>query len=581
MYSSISNIFLTSFIAFAWCLTTTAQHVQFATNNTVTWQQCIAAYDSLDIGSEFASLVEVGTTDIGKPLHLFVINKDKIFYPELFNRKKNILLINNGIHPGEPDGVDACIILCKEILSEKSELARLLDSTIICIIPLYNVDGALNRSAYSRANQNGPAEYGFRGNARNLDLNRDFIKCDSRNAQSFNQLFARIKPNVLVDTHVSNGADYPYTITLISTQSSKLGGSLGTYLKEEMEPALFDAMKERGYEMSPYVNTMGRTPETGLVEFLETPRFATGYAALFNCIGFTTETHMLKPFAQRVESTYQFLISLLDYMDRNAANLHSIKCTAEDEWMKKKSLFLNYELDTTAKSDFQFNGYLAETKPSEIGNGERTFYNHNAPWTRRVTFYTKYKGSDEVKVPRCYILPQAWTQAVDRMKWNGVRMTQLSRDTVISVTAYYIDDYHTGDNPYEGHYVHSGVQVRSETQSVRFYAGDYVIRTDQEARRYLLTVLEPQGGDSFFAWNFFDSVLQQKEWFSDYVFEEIATNLLATNETLKQQFDEAMMNDTSLQDNHWNQLYWIYKHSDYYEKSAYRCPVYRVEWLEQ
>ncbi len=559
------------------CSSMWAQHIPFSANTTKTWQECIAAYEKLDIIHNQAALLEVGTTDIGKPLHLFVINKDGLFYPELFDRKKSILLINNAIHPGEPDGVDACIMLCTEVLDSNSPLSKLLDSTIVCVVPMYNVDGALNRGSHSRANQNGPAEYGFRGNARNLDLNRDFVKCDSRNAQSFNQIFGRIKPNVLVDTHVSNGADYPYTITLITTQSNKLGGEMGSFLKEKMEPALYQSMLEKGEEMCPYVHTMGRTPDTGLHEFLETPRFATGYAALFNCIGFTTETHMLKPYASRVEATYKFLVAMLQYMDANATQLVTIKNKADDDWMKRKSLFLNFELDTTQKQTILFNGYAACTKPADIGTGERLFYDKAQPWQRSIPFYSTYKGADEIAIPKYYIVPQAWTEAIERLKWNGVRMTQITRDTLMQVTAYYIEDYKSGERPYEGHYYHTQIKIKSEKRNIQMYKGDYLIDTKQPTVRYIITVLEPQCEDSFFAWNFFDSVLQQKEWFSDYVFEDIAADLLANDKALKKQFDDALATDATLKNNHWNQLYWVYKHSAYYEPSAYRYPVYRLD----
>jgi Zinc carboxypeptidase len=554
-----------------------AQHIPFSANTTKTWQECIAAYEKLDIIHNQAALLEVGTTDIGKPLHLFVINKDGLFYPELFDRKKSVLLINNAIHPGEPDGVDACIMLCTELLDSNSPLSKLLDSTIVCVVPMYNVDGALNRGSHSRANQNGPAEYGFRGNARNLDLNRDFVKCDSQNAQSFNQIFGRIKPNVLVDTHVSNGADYPYTITLITTQSNKLGGEMGSFLKEKMEPALYQSMLEKGEEMCPYVHTMGRTPDTGLHEFLETPRFATGYAALFNCIGFTTETHMLKPYANRVEATYKFLSSLLQYMDANATQLVKIKNNADQDWMQRKTMFLNFELDTTQKQTILFNGYAACTKPADVGTGERLFYDKAQPWQRSIPFYSTYKGADEITIPKYYIVPQAWTEAIERLKWNGVRMTQITRDTLMQVTAYYIEDYKTGERPYEGHYNHTQIKIKSEKRNIQMYKGDYLIDTKQPTVRYIITVLEPQCEDSFFAWNFFDSVLQQKEWFSDYVFEDIAADLLANDKALKKQFDDALATDATLKNNHWNQLYWVYKHSAFYEPSAYRYPVYRLD----
>ena len=79
---------------------------------------------------------------------------------------------------------------------------------------------ALNRNSTTRTNQNGPESYGFRGNARNYDLNRDFIKSDTKNAKTFAQIFHLVQPDVFIDNHVSNGADYQYILNsfIYSTQ---------------------------------------------------------------------------------------------------------------------------------------------------------------------------------------------------------------------------------------------------------------------------------------------------------------------------------------------------------------------------
>ena len=564
-------------IFFITALVAECQHIPFSGNTTLTWQQCIAAYDRLDDESEIAKLSEVGITDGGKPLHLFVINKDKVFYPELFDRNKAILMINNGIHPGEPDGVDASVMLCNELLGKDSPLSGLLDSVIICIIPMYNVDGALNRGSMSRANQEGPAEYGFRGNAKNLDLNRDFIKCDSRNAQSFNQLFTRIRPNVLIDTHVSNGADYPYTMTLVSTQADKLGGSLGSFLRNEMEPALFAAMEARDDKMCHYVNTMGRTPESGIADFMESPRFATGYAALFNTISFFSETHMLKSFDKRVESTFNFLQCVIVYCNDHCTQLVQRKKKADQEMMARKRFAITYELDTTMIGRYEFSGYEAKYRPASVGSGERLYYDKESPWQREINFYRSYRSTQDIDVPDEYVISQAWSDVIERMKWNGVLMTQLKTDSVLNVGVRYIEDYHTTAQPYEGHYLHSDLKVRTEQQAIAFYAGDYVISTSQPSKRYILETLEPQAEDSFFAWNFFDSMLQQKEWFSDYVFEEKAEEILKNDKLLKQEFDNAIKTNVELRENHWEQLYWIYKRSPYYEVTANRYPVFTMK----
>ena len=552
------------------------QHTPFECDTTVTWKSCIAAYQKMSDASDIARLITVGKTDVGKPLHLFVINTDGIFYPELFDKNKVVVFINNGIHPGEPDGIDASLLLCKELLDPANNLRSLLDSVIVCVVPIYNVDGSLNRGPYSRANQDGPTEYGFRGNARNLDLNRDFIKCDSENARSFTRIFRRVKPLVFVDTHVSNGADYPYTMTLISTQSDKLGGELGSYLREKMTPALFSSMKEKGWEMCPYVNTMGRTPESGLVEFLETPRFASGYAALFNTIGFISETHMLKPFAHRTESTYQFLVSTLQYCHQHRSELIARKQEADEQMLQQKTFPIGWITDTTLCRQLDFKGYDFVEENSQIGDGMRGVYDRSSPWQNQIRYFDRCKTERIAQAPEYYVIPQAWHEVIDRLRWNGVLMHALKNDTTIKVEVTYIESYHSRSEPYEGHFLHNDVVTRKEYQEIQFFAGDFIIPMHQEGRRYLVEVLEPEGEDSYFAWNFFDSCLQQKEWFSDYVFEDKAAKLLQSDPLLKKQFDEAVAADESLASNHWMQLYWIYKRSPYYEKSAFRYPVFRV-----
>jgi Zinc carboxypeptidase len=548
----------------------------FGDNHTPTWEACLASYESMDAASDFASLSIAGQTDVGKPIHLFIINKDKIFYPELLDPGKTVLLINNAIHPGEPDGVDACLQLCAELLDPANPMHKMLDKVIVCIVPVFNVDGALMRNGTLRANQNGPEAYGFRGNARNLDLNRDFVKCDSENARSFCRLFRSIRPHVLIDTHVTNGADYTYTMTLISTQSDKLGGPVGEYQRNVFTPALFDAMALRGDTMSPYVNTMGRSPETGLYAFLESPRFLSGYAALFSTFAFITETHMLKPYPQRVASTHRFLTSMLEFLSVHGEEVREAKRKSELKLQATKDLPLGWSLDTTQVSPLQFSGYAVVEEPALVGTGNRIRYDHNAPFTRAVNYYDRYAGTGYVKIPEAYIVPQAWREVVERLKCNRVLMKPITHDTVMTVGVSYIVAYETADSPYEGHYPHDHIEIRNDTMKVQLFKGDWLIDTHQEARRYLVEVLEPQGEDSFFAWNFFDAVLQRKEWFSDYVFEEKAAAILDADPKLKSEFDSALQQDEGLRASHWRQLFWIYERSDYSEASAFRYPVYRL-----
>ena len=194
-------------------------------NYTATYPEVIAYYSKLAKLYPQMRMIDYGMTDIGKPLTLIVLSRDKVFDPAAVKKQnKRVLLINNGIHPGEPEGIDASMMLARDLLKNNA----LPKDVVICIIAVYNIDGNMNRGQ-SRANQNGPVAYGFRGNYRNLDLNRDFIKADSRNALAFTQILNTWQPEVLLDNHVSDGADYQYVMTLIETQKDKQNPLLANY----------------------------------------------------------------------------------------------------------------------------------------------------------------------------------------------------------------------------------------------------------------------------------------------------------------------------------------------------------------
>ncbi|MFN9911230.1 MAG: M14 family zinc carboxypeptidase, partial [Pirellulaceae bacterium] len=145
---------------------------------TPTYAQIMDWWNAADRASKKISVMQKGPTDAGFPLHLALISDQG--YTTVGQAQKDgklIILINNGIHPGEPDGIDASMLLAKEIVSGKISLPA---SVVLAIIPVYNIGGCLRRSAYYRVDQEGPDEFGSRGNSQNLDLNRDFIKLDSK-----------------------------------------------------------------------------------------------------------------------------------------------------------------------------------------------------------------------------------------------------------------------------------------------------------------------------------------------------------------------------------------------------------------
>ena len=539
-----------------------------------TYEEVVKWYKDLAQKHKSIKVLNKGMTDAGLPLQLVLISNDGKFNPAEWHQKnKVVMLVNNGIHAGEPDGIDASMMLARDVLEKKS----LPENVALAIITAYNIGGLLNRSSTSRANQNGPEEYGFRGNSQLLDLNRDFIKCDSKEALSFTEIFHFLNPDVFIDNHVSDGADYQHTMTLLTTQYDKLGKQQGAWLRDVFEPKIYRTMSERGWDMVPYVDFEFTDLNKGMTMFNEPPRYASGYAALFQSFSFVAETHMLKPFADRVKSTYDLMLTLMKEADENANALLSVRKAAVAAMRKENNFPLKWIPDYSKSNPITFKGYEKDSTISEATGLKKYFFNHKKPFEKAINFYCYYKGTDSVVSPVAYVIPQGWDAVLDRLRANKVKINRFSKDTVIEVTAYYITSNQSLANAYEKHHKNYNTILRTEKITLHFRKGDYWISTDQKAKRYLVETLEPKSDDGFFAWNFFDAILQQKEGYSDYRWEDIAAEILKNQPELKQKLELKKSEDAIFASDSHKILDFIYKNSSYYEKSHLRYPVYRVE----
>lgn len=545
-------------------------------NTTATYHEAIDFYQKLaEQYPAQMNLTEWGTTDAGYPLHVAVLSQSGEFDADVLRQqKKAVLFINNGIHPGEPEGVDATMMFCRDILRSEIEMEKWSD-VVLVVIPMYNIGGGLNRNSHSRANQNGPVEYGFRGNAKNLDLNRDFIKCDSKNALTFARVFNHWQPDVFIDNHTSNGADYPYTMTLLTTQEDKLGPVLGGYLREKMLPKIYADMGLAGWEMCPYVNVWGKTPDQGIPGFNDSPRYGSGYGAVQHTISFVPETHMLKPYPDRLRATYELMRVILDFTEKNTSEIHEKRAEAKAQYAKMNTVPIDWEMDKSRADTILFKGYEGKMKRSKVTGLERLWYDRSAPFEKNIPYWNHFDPKVSVEKPKAYLLPHAYTEVVERLRVNGVKVEVLTEDFAGEVEMYYIRNY-KDRSAYEGHYLHQNVEVEKVTQRWTYRKGDYRISTDQPAARFIIEALEPQAPDSYFAWNFFDGILGQKEGFSPYVFEDIAADFLKENPKVRGQLERKKASDVEFAQSQWAQLYFVYKQTPHYEPTHQLYPVARV-----
>ena len=544
-------------------------------NYSASYQEGIDYYNILANDFDEIQMNAFGMTDSGKPLHEVIISADKNFDPvSLKFQGKTILYINNAIHPGEPCGVDASMMFARDLMIDPIK-HKLLDGIVVVIIPYYNISGALNRGSYSRANQDGPEKYGFRGNVRHLDLNRDFIKCDSKNAQSFNKLFNKWKPEVMIDNHTSNGADYQYVMTLIATQKDQLNQHVSAYMTDKMLPELYSGMATKRYEMTPYVYAH-KTPDEGIAGFFDLPRYSSGYAAIHNTISFMPETHMLKSYKDRVLSTYDFSLTMLEHINRHRSELMLARKKADEDTRTKTIFDIRFALDYDQAETLTFKGYKAKYKPSAVTGKSRLYYDRNSPYEKEISFYNTYKSTLQIEKPKAYVFPQAYHKIAERLMWNGVKVERIDTEKTMNVQSYFIENY-KDQKAYEGHYLHYDIEISQKPVNLKVYEGDYIVYTDQTSNNYIMATLEPQHPDSFFAWNFTDGILMQKEHFSPYVFEDLAATILKKDVGLKAAFESKKRSDTEFAENAKAQLNWIYERSPYYEEGYKRYPVARIK----
>ena len=542
-------------------------------NQTPTYNELIAHLKLLSSQHHEVELYAMGKSDYGLPIYLCIVNGagDSL---QTFQKARNetTILFNNAIHPGEPDGINAFLIWLEQWLKSGKNTE---DLPVVAFIPAYNVGGMMNRSAVSRVNQNGPDEYGFRGNARNLDLNRDFIKMDSENAFTFATIFHGLNPDVFVDNHVSNGADYQYVLTFISQMKNRMAPSLRKLVYGQMLPTLTKELRLKKLELFPYVELKGETPDSGIYAFNDLPRYAMGYAGLFNSISFTVETHMLKPFPERVKATLAFMEELILWTHKNKSKIEHERKKA-DKWVQQQKWFkFDYQLSNDMDS-ILFNGFEHSFPENEITGLKQLHYDRKKPYSKMIPYYNKYESKDSILIPDYYIVGGQEKQIIARLKVNNVLFRTMDEDSIIQVNSFVIKDFKSLERPYEGHFKHKDVQLLTKEITYKLKPGDIIIPTRQKSAQFIHVTLQPKAEDSYFSWNFFDSYLQEKEYFSNYVFVELIKEILDADKELKEAYILKKMEDEQFRNSEWEQLYFIYTRSKYFEPSFMHLPIYQI-----
>ena len=545
-----------------------------------------------------ARLETFGRTGEGRDLVVVVASRDGVFDPAALHRAgRPIVLVQNAIHAGEMDGKDATLALLRDILVTK-EKAALLERAVLVVMPIYNADGHERVSAYNRINQNGPGETGWRTQARNLNLNRDYMKADAPETRAFLKLWNRWLPDLFVDTHVTDGADFQYDTTYGLDTGPDVFPALAEWKRSELAPFLERSVGAAGHVVGPYVSLKDDTdPSKGMTIGQDPPRFSTGYVNLQNRPAVLLETHMLKDYRTRVLGSYEFLRAILEIANRDARRLIGMNRAADAATIAAgktpgagTTQALRLESDGTTEP-YAFRGFRSSVKRSDISGAPTVEYSKD-PIEITVPRETSLKITLAVAQPVAYIVPAEWTPVIDVLQAHGLRLRRTARAWEGEIETYRCDGASWHTRPFEGRQVlfvpgEGGARSTASPGTcapVRerrsFPVGSVVVPMDQRAARVAIHLLEPQAPDSFLAWGFFNAIFERKEYAEPYVMETVARDMLAKDPRLRDEFEKRLREDADFDASPDARLEFFYRRSPWWDPRLGVYPVGRLATLE-
>ncbi|HVG29909.1 MAG TPA: M14 family metallopeptidase [Pyrinomonadaceae bacterium] len=548
---------------------------------TPTYAETLDFVRRLERASRVVRVTEFGKTGEGRALPLVVAAKGGAFTPAAARAAgKLVMLVQANIHAGETDGLDAGLALLRDMAITKSR-ESLLDHVTLLFIPVYNVDGFERRSPYNRINQNGPAEMGWRGTATNLNLNRDYMKADAPETRAWLRLWNEWSPDLFVDCHVTDGADFRYNITYQYEQHQNVPAPLLGWMKSAFDSRVVPAAERPGNLLAPYITLRdSRDPAKGIEGFIETPRYSTGYTPVRNRPGLLIETHMLKDYRTRVRGTYDLVAAVLSELNRDPAGLRRVLRETDEAVAAEGRTYdtarrVPLRLEFTDKTEpFKFKGVEFRVERSDVSGGDRIVYG-DKPVDLTVPYFNDARVTASVAPPLYYVVPPQWADVISVLAAHGLRLKRLAAPATLDVESYRFSDVRWSPAPFEGR--NTVTQKNTTVRERRLYPeGSVVVPVAQPAARVAVHLLEPDSPDSFVSWGFFNPIFEQKEYGESYVLEKLAREMMAKDENLRREFERRVANDPQFAKSQRARLSFFYDRSPYADARLNLYPVGRV-----
>jgi hypothetical protein len=520
-----------------------------------------------------------GRSAAGRPLPLVIVSRERAFTAAAARRlAKPVVLIQNGIHPGEIDGKDACLMILRDLaLGRRREL---LDAATLLVVPIYNADGHERISPYNRPNQDGPHRgMGFRTTASGLDLNRDYVKAASPEAQALVGLVAAWRPDLVVDDHVTDGVDHDWVLTWSWTEAPQLAAPLDAWMRRHL-PAAAAATARAGHANGPYVDLKeANDPSKGFSSWVGQPRFSSGYFPLRNRPAVLVETLSYKPYEERVLATRDFLLALLAEVGRDGAGLRGAVAAAEAATVAAgtplappSQLVLNFEESPDADR-IRLPLYATYLETSQVTGRPLLRYRRGEVRPIEVPWYHGSRAGLALPRPRGYLVMPGWPQIEHCLRVQGLQVERLAEAVEIEVETLRLGAPQPAAGAYQG-LTRTSAEMSRKLERRRLPAGTLWVPANQPDFALAAQLLEPEAGDSLLSWGLLSTVWERKEFISPWVLEDKAAELLR-DPGVAAEWQRALADPKLAGDPQARYLWW-FRHTPYWDETVGLMPCFRL-----
>ena len=420
---------------------------------------------------------------------------------------KPTLYIQGNIHAGEVEGKEAALMLLRDMTL--GTLGPLLDSVIVLVVPIYNVDGneAFGPADRHRPGQNGPAVVGRRANGQGLDLNRDYVKMEAQETRRAAALIEAWDPDIFIDLHTTNGSYHGYALTY-SPGLNPNGGPANAFVRDEFLPTIRDRMRGRHQqEIFDYGNFKNQEPDSldqGWFTYDPRPRFGTNWFAMRGRMAILSEAYSNAPFKERIRATYNFVREILSLAGERRDAIAALHAPRK-RWVPD-SVTLRSEYAEPSLRDV-----IVEITES-AGDGSHGFARRRRTGQYRtihMPVFDRFAPTRREAMPAGYLLPPRLTEVVELLRHHGIRVAQLRHPWNGTAEAFGVDSLTVSRRAFQGHRM---VRVEGEWKprpGWQAATGWYFVPTAQRLGVLAAYLLEPASADGVAAWNLLDRDLRQ------------------------------------------------------------------------